>query len=92
MTMIPLKRKAAFLGQQTYRLNAPKPRVAPKSRVAPKPRILSPEQRSKYRPQDREQHSKRRIEKRVILESIRARSAEEIVELARERYRLSMSN
>ena len=80
VTMIPLKRKMTFLGQQTYRLNAPKPRVR------------SSEQRSKRHTQDREQHSKRRIQERVTLECMRARSAEEIFTLARERYRLSLSN
>jgi len=78
-TMIPLKRKAAFLSQQTYRLNARSSRV----QVRP---VRSQEQQSKRRRQDAEWHSHHRMHERVTLESLRAPSAEAVVTLTRQRY------
>lgn len=79
--MIPLKRKAAFSGQQTYRLNA-RPQRVQVQRV----QVRSHEQQLKRRRQNTEQHSRDRIQTRVTLESLRIRSAEEVVALVSERY------
>jgi len=68
--IIPLKRKATFLGQQTFRLND-----------------RSLEQQSKKRRQNTEWYSRCHMQERITLESLRTRSAEEVVALARERYR-----
>jgi hypothetical protein len=70
--MIPLnsKRKAAFLGQQTYRLNA---------------RVQSQERQLEKRRQNTEWYSQHRMQDRVTSETLRARNAEEVVALARER-------
>ena len=75
-TMIPLKRKAAFSGQQTYRLNERSQRA----------QVRSQEQQLKRRRQNTERHSQQRMQRRVALESLKGRSAEEVVALARERY------
>jgi hypothetical protein len=74
--MIPLKRKATFSGQQTYRLNARPQRV----------QVRSHERQLKKRRQNTEWYSQHRMQDRVTLESLRARNAEEVVALARERY------
>src|SRR5271170_4620126 len=71
--IIPPKRKAAFLGQQTYRLNV---------------RVQSQEQWLKWGRLNTERHSWGRIQVHVTSESLRAQSAEVVVTLARERYRL----
>lgn len=68
--MIPLKRKAAFLGQRTFRLDD-----------------RSLERQSKKRRQNTEWYLRHRAQERVTLESLRTRSAEDVVALARERYR-----
>ena len=73
--MIHLKRKATFSGQQTYRLNARPQRI----------QVRSHEQQLKKRRQNTEWSSQHRMQDRLILESLRARNAEEVVVLARER-------
>jgi len=76
--MNPLKRKAAFSGQQTYRLNAHSQQV----------QVQSHRQQLKKRRQNTEWYSQHHMQEPVTLESLRVRNAEEVVALARERYRL----
>ena len=83
--MIPLKRKAVFSGQETYRLNPPPQRSQVQRVLVPRVQVRSHEQRRK---QNTEWRSHRRTQERATLESLRARNAEDVVALARERYRL----